>query len=202
MRSHLRVPEAGNDQPMGVRRRPRSGVQRSERRRGEAVRARREREKWQSTSAGTRLPSHTPPYRRFSLEAHARRGRGKGDAVAISHGGCGSKIAGPPGDAGKVRPTGPPNKSLSREPRPRGSRKRNPGPNGACLGWSTRPKTPNVFLLALSSCDSQPAEHGERAKEEQETADEIFNPLAPPSLARNTPLVHSAPPKGCVWRRP
>jgi len=46
-------------------------------------------------SAGTRLPSHTPrTCRRFSLEGHARRGRGKAEAVAISHGSRGSNLQG------------------------------------------------------------------------------------------------------------
>jgi len=170
-----RFPEAANDQPVGRA----AGVQRSERRRGEAVRAA---GRWRSDNR-PRLALASPliPHVRTvgsSLEAHARRGRGKAEAVAIPTGAA-VRIAGPPGDAGKVRPTARPNKSLSRKPRPRGVGKGIQDLTEPV--WVEHPpQEPNFFLLALSSCDRKPAggTRGARERTRRQTADEIFNPLS------------------------
>ena len=106
LRSHLKVPEGGKDPPVW-----RGGISIRSPAKREAVRLgdprRREREKG-AIGRGKYSPplSHPTVPVGSAWEAHARRGRGKAEAVAISHGAAVRICRGRRAMQGKVRPTG------------------------------------------------------------------------------------------------
>ena len=130
MSSRQKCPATGPEKRLRSRKQPMTsrwvGRQESSEARGGAVRRSAPPGEGEGTNRHRQtLASPLTPHVRtvgFNLEAeaHAKRGRGKAEAVAISHEGRSSSLQGRRAMQGKYVQRGPPNKSLSREPRPRG----------------------------------------------------------------------------------